>query len=188
MANSDTLFGARLIGHLSGSPINAQIRRYSVPASDGTALFVGDFVKSNGTADTDGTPQVIQAAAGNTVRGVVVGFEPLATNLNLTYRTASTQRYVLVCDDPHALFEIQEDSVGGDLAATAVGGNADITVGSGSTTSGLSGMELDSSTAATTAATLRIHGLVQRADNEIGTNAKWIVQIVEHELITSTGV
>lgn len=188
MANSDKPFGARLVGHISGSPFNAQIRRYSVPASDGTALFVGDFVKSDGSADADGVPGCIQAAAANTLLGVVVGFEPVPTNLETMHRLASTLRYALVCTDPDAIYEIQEDSVGSNLAATDVGGNADIIVAAGSTVSGISAMELDSSTAVTTTAQLRILGLAQRADNEIGANAKWLVRINEHELDTAAGV
>ena len=184
MANSDRPSGFKLVGHISGSPHNAQIRRYSIPASDGTALFVGDAVKSDGSADADGVPGVIQAAADNGLRGVIVAFEPEPTNLELLYRTASTLRYCLVCDDPDAIFEIQED---GTIAATDVGGNADIVVGSGSTVSGQLAMELDSSSAVTATAQLRILGLVQRADNEIGTNGKWLVRINEHELDTADG-
>lgn len=179
MANSDNVFGARLVQ--SGNEY--RIRRYSIPASDSTATFVGDFVKSNGTADTDGTPQVVQAAAGDTLRGVVVAVEP-ETQASTLHRAASDQRYVLVCDDPDAVFEIQED---GAMAVTAVGGNADVVVAAGNTTFGTSGMELDSSSAVTTTAQLRILGLVQREDNEVGTNGKWLVKINEHELGTSGG-
>ena len=73
------------------------------------------------------------------------------------------------------------------MAATDVGNNADIVVGSGSTTTGTSGMELDSSTKNTTSAQLRIVELIQTADNAIGTNAKWLVKINEHELTSTTG-
>jgi len=184
MANADRPRGLKLVGHVSGSPFNAQIRRYAVPSSDGTALFVGDAVKTNGTASTAGIPYVIQAAAGDGLRCVVVGFEPLATNLELLYRAASTERVVYVCDDPEALFEIQED---GAIAVTAVSGNADLVVAAGSTVSGLSGMELDSSSATTSTAQLRILELAQREDNAVGTNAKWIVRINEHELAGTAG-
>lgn len=188
MANSDTPFGFKLVGHTSGSPMNARLTRYSIPASDGTAVFIGDAVKSTGSADTVGVPAVIQAAAGNTIRGVVVAFEPLLTNLETKHRLASTLRYALVCDDPEAIYEVQEDSVGNNLAATDVGDNFEIIVAAGSTVSGLSGMELDSSTAAGATAQLRVLGLVQRADNEIGANAKWLVRINEHELDATAGV
>lgn len=187
MPNSDRPTGLRLVGHLSGSPHNAAVNKYIIPASDGTATFVGDAVVTNGDASSDGIPYVIQASAGGAIRGVIVGFEAEPTNLELQYRLASTERIAMVCDDPDALFEIQEDSDGGALAATDVSGNADIIVGAGSTVSGKSGMELDSSSAITGAATLRIVALAQRPDNEIGNQAKWFVRINEHEFDTAAG-
>ena len=189
MANTDAPSGFRLVGTISGAAFNASVRMYSIPASDGTATFLGDAVKTNGTADADGTPQVIQAAAGNTVRGVIVGFVPDYTNLETKHRLASTQRFCYVCDDPRALFEVQEDSDAGDMAITAVSGNVDIVVGAGSTTSGRSGMELDSSSVTgSSTAQCRLISIVTRADNEIGTNAKWLVTFNEHELASTTGV
>jgi len=189
MANLDKPFGARLVRTLSGSAHNAQVRRYSVPASDGTALFVGDFVKSDGSADADGVPGCIQAAAGNTVVGVVVGFEPVPTNLETMHRLASTLRYALVCDDPYAVFWIKEDSTSNNLAATEIGLNTDFVVAVvGSSTSGLSGMELDSSGTGTGTANLRILGLAQIPGNEIGADAIYEVMINEHEHKSTTGV
>lgn len=187
MANVDRVNGARPVKHLDGSPYNGAVNRYCIPASDGTAVFIGDFVKSGGSADANGVPTVIAAAAGDALRGVVVGIVPDTAD-SLIYRAASTLRYVLVADAPDLVFEIQEDSVGGALAVTDVGENADIVVAAGSTSTGTSGMELDSSTHATTSAQLRILGLRQRADNEIGVNAKWLVSINEHELKSTTGV
>jgi hypothetical protein len=187
MANVDAPNGLRPVKHLDGSPFNGATNRYYVPASDGTAIFVGDAVKSAGSADADGVASVAQAAAGDSIRGVVVGIEP-ETDESLNYRAASTERYVYVADAPDLVFEVQEDSVGGALAAANVGQNADLVVGTGNTTVGTSAMELDSSSAAATTAQLRILGFAQREDNEIGTNAKVLVAINEHEFKTTAGV
>ena len=66
---------------------------------------------------------------------------------------------------------------------------ADIAVSAGDTANGKSGMELDSSTTdATTAAQLKILGVSNKEDNALGTDCKWDVLIVEHELRSSTGV
>jgi hypothetical protein len=188
MANADAPFGARPVRHMNGSPYNGATMRCFVPASDGTALFIGDAVKSAGSADADGVPTAIRAAAGNTILGIVVSFEADSDNLSLKHREASTARYVNVCTSPDVIFEIQEDADGGALAATEIGNNADViyTV-SGSTTSGRSGMELDSSDASTSTAQLRILRLVPRADNEIGANGVYEVLINEHEYKTTTG-
>lgn len=190
MANVSRINGARPVRYLNGAPWTGKVKRYYVPSTDATALFVGDFVKSAGSADADGVPTVAQAAAGNTLLGVVVGIEPNPNNLSAVYRAASTAAYVYVADDPNIVYEIQEDSVGGAMNATNVGNNGDIVVGSGNTSTGASAMQLDSSdviATTTSTAQLRVIRLASRVDNEIGTYAKWEVLINEHEYKTTTG-
>lgn len=188
MANRDAISGARLHGHLQGGSFNARIRPYVVLATDGTALYVGDFVKltgTGGTSDYDQTlPGVTQAAATETLVGFVVGFAPNSSYLNQIYRTASTLRTVFVCDDPYALFEIQTS---GTAAVTDLGANADIVVGTPSTVFGTSGMELDQSSVTTSTAQLRIYALEQRPDNVMGLNAKLTCFINEHQYKTTSG-
>ena len=188
MANSDAARGLIPRYNGNGSPYTGQCNKYFIASGDATAVFIGDAVKSAGSADTRGIPTVIQAAAGDTIRGVVVAFDLDPTNLENKHRLASTTRYVYVCAAPDVIFEIQDDSVGGDLAAVDIGLNADLVVAAGSTVTGYSGMELDTSTKATTAAQLRIVGLADKPDNEIGTNSKVLVIINEHEFKTTTGV
>lgn len=141
---ADSAFGFRPLNHAAGC-----VQMCVIPASDGTATFVGDAVKLAGTEDTtDNATAVIQAAAGNVVYGVIVGFEPDPTNLALKYRTASTRRMCYVVPAyPTIEFETQAD---GAMTAGDSGQYADIVVGSGSTTTGRSAMELDISTAGAT--------------------------------------
>lgn len=191
MANSNAPRGLVPVRHRSGAPYNGAANLYFVPASDGTALFIGDPVIIGGSADADGVPTAIRATAagGSYISGVVVGFVPDPTNLELKNRTASTARYVYVCDDPDVIFEIQEDAVGGALAAVDVGLNADLIAGTGSTVTGYSGFQLDTSTKATTnTLQLRIVRFAQRADNEISANAKVEVAINLHQSRNLTGV
>ena len=195
MANIDSPFGLKPVKYLGGAPWNGKANVYYIPATDGTAMFVGDAVKSAGSADATGKyPTVAQVAAGDAVRGVVIGFADNPYVMihpdtpNRTYRPASTAMYCLVVDDPNVIFEIQEDSVGAALAAVDVGLSADLVVGSGSTANGKSGIELDSSSKVTTAATCKILRLVDREDNVLGDNAKWEVLIAEHEMKLATGV
>jgi len=189
MANKDAIYGLRPVDALGSASADFRVGRYFIPATDTTAVFVGDLVKLAGSADTDGVPTVTQAATGNAMVGAVVSVEP-TTRESKVYREASTARYVLVADDPNQIFAVQEDSVGGAMAAADVGLNAEITVGSGSTVTGLSGVELDSSTKATTTThDLGIIGLLRKVDNEIGTNAEWLVRINNHQYTkNATGV
>lgn len=195
MANTSRIRGLKYLGKTSGSPGNVQVNMYLCPSADGTAVFVGDLVKSGGTAgaagvivngqDCEGMPTIAQGTAGAAARGVVVGFLPKQTDLSVLHREASTNRIALVVDDPDALFEIEANSTG--LVAADVGANANISVGSGSTTTGQSGNVLDEATVATTSTlNLKIMGLVKRPDNAIGASDKVVVKINNHEL--STGV
>lgn len=191
MANVSRVNGLRPVKHLNGSAYNGQANLYYIPASDGTAVGTGDLVKLAGSASADGYATVAQAAAGDASIGAVVGFVVDPSNLNQVaqYRAASTARYAIVADSPDIVFEVQEDAVGGALAVTAVGLNANTIVAAPSSTTGLSGMQLDTSTAATTATLqLKILGFSTRQDNEIGVaNAKVLVSINNHQYGSSTG-
>lgn len=170
MANVDSPFGFRAIRYRSGAPYNGACNRYICPASDSTALFIGDAVSAPTTQGfgANGEPYITQSAAGGEKSlGVVVAFEP-ATNASTVYRAASTERYALVADDiQNLIFEVQ---CSGYMTATQNMNYADITVGTGSTITGLSAMELDSSTTATTAATLRIVRPSTKPSNGWGTS------------------
>ena len=193
--NLDIPAGLKPVKHLNGSPWNGQANVYYIPATDSTAVFLGDAVKSAGSADATGKyPTVAQCAAGDAVRGVVIGFGEVPqiminpTNPDRTHRPASTAMYVMVIDDPSVIFEIQEDSDGAALGAVDVGLSADLIVGAGGTANGKSGMELDSSSKIVTVATCKILRVVNREDNDLGNQCKWEVLIAEHEMKLATGV
>lgn len=201
MANVDSPFGLRPVAYKSGAPYNGAARPYYVPSSYGTALFIGDPVVKTGTANTaavtvpgGGTfgigtlPEVNRTAVGdvdgNTKRitGVIVGFSPLATNLEVKHNPASTERVVYVADDPDLVFEIQAD---GAVPAASMGLNAVlIATHSGSTTTGLSGFELDTTSdvpAADASNQLTILRAVNREDNDTTiAHAKVLVSINAH--------
>ena len=167
MANADAAFGFRPVNR-SGSPYNGATIRCVFAAGDGTATFIGDAVKIAGTS-IEGYPTIAQCAAGDPVYGVVTGFEANPDGLSDQYRKASTQRFCQVVPVDDTYFEVQEDAGGGALAITSVGLNATMLVGSGDTIYGVSAMELDTSTAATTnSLDLQIAGIKDIADNEAG--------------------
>lgn len=187
MANVSSPAGLVPVRYASGAPYNGACNLYNVPATDGTALCVGDPVIIAGAADARGVNQVTRATAASAGRitGVVVGIIN-TPSITTRYRAASVACDVLVADDPNLLFEIEEDAVGGALALASVGLNADLIAAAGSTVTGLSGFMLDSSTANTTATLqLRIEGFARRDDNEPAVaSAKVLVRI---NLPTQTG-
>jgi hypothetical protein len=199
MANVDRPFGLVPVGHLHGAKWTDSLQMRLFDASN--AVYIGDPVKSGGSAgaagvtvngiDCEGMPTADRAAAGDTLLGVVVAFLPKQSDLSVLHKEAtSTKRIGLVVTSPDTIYEIQEDSVGNDIAVTQVGNNFDmVTWLAGNSTTGISAIELDSSdTTGTGSAQFRLIRLSSTRDNVLGSNAKWIVVINEHEYKTTTGV
>jgi hypothetical protein len=189
MANTSVIRGLVSVRSFARSGYANAVRRYSCPSTYATALFPGDPVLITGTADADGYSEINAATNGSSISGVVVGFED-AASLALGYGAASTTRAVLVDDDPESLFEVQEDAVGGALAAADVGLNCDLISAAGSTTQRTSGWQLDTSTKATTATLqCKIVEIQHRADNEFATagvaNTKVLVKINKHTALAA---
>lgn len=173
MSNANAPFGLRPVGAANGQPYTGAARIYSVPAGDGTAIYIGDAVKLVGTSQiVNSSPyaDIAQAATGDVFVGVVIGVMP-ATRDSLTYRAASTQRLLMVADDPDLLFEIQQTNSGTALNANDIGLNANIAVVAGSTVTGYSGTVLDNATEATTnTLDVKIMAIVDRPDVDIGSS------------------
>jgi len=200
MANSDIRKGFIPSRTRDSSPFSEQINHYYVPSTYATALYVGDPVVKTGTANTavagegknyaSGTlPEINKATAGdgNAITGVIVGFEASSDNENIIYNPASNARVVYVCDSPDVVFEIQADSANA-VAATDIGANANVVyTHAGVAATGLSGAELNTASMTTTSTyQLKILRLVERSDNELGTNAKLEVLINNHTEANNT--
>lgn len=194
MANVDAAFGLALHQDNSKTPLEMCF----IPATDETAVFVGDAVEMAGSAGSIvGGPTkatVKQAAAASPIYGVVVGFAPhlvsTGADLSKRHRPADTAMYVMVKPANHQdIYRIQADDDSATLAAADVGLNADLVVGTGDTVTGASAMELDTSTKAVTAGLqLKIIGFDDRPDNEVGTaNQDVLVRINQSELGNDAG-
>ncbi len=204
MANSNAPFGLRPVRHLLGLNYNAGVQPFYIPAGYATALFIGDPVikiaaGSNTTAIQApgvgsfaiGTlPQINKAAAGatNRITGVIVGFAAV-TRDSRAYNPASTERIAFVNVDPFTIYEVQAD---GAIPAADMGLNANLIFPqAGSTTTSLSGVELNSATQAIDATfQLILQRASNRADNDTTiTRAKVEVLINLHtERGISSGV
>ncbi len=200
MANRDTPNGLRPVRYLDGSPYNGAHNLYLKRSDLAQAIAVGDPVVLQGTSaaagtvvagmDVEGMPSVTIYAVGTEVVGVVVGIFPNPLALSTNHSPASTAAVLMVADDPNLIFEVQEDSVGANFAATDVGRNVDLVayIAPDSTT-GTSNVELDSSvTSVTTTASVQLMRKVPRPGNDIGANCRWEVRFVEHSFISNTGV
>lgn len=210
MANPNVPAGLVPIQRLDGAKWMDSLRVYFIAAAKTNAIYVGDpVIKLHAGADSRGTPGVDLAAAGDTnqITGVVCGFVGVCAagtaapslfgligNPGPAYRPATTglDYYVLVNDDPEALFYIQSSDNGGVPTATnLVGLNANLSSGSGSQYTGWSGWLLNPSGAATTSTfQLRVVGVLDEPDNVVGSaNCKFLVQINDHtELPHQAGI
>ena len=192
MANTDAPRRTVPIKHLDGSPYNGATGEYKIADAYNTTIFTGDYVKMTATG------YVELAAAGNTSLGVFQGCSYTDANGKPTwspYWPASTSTFnsegakAYVADAPDLIFEMQMDSDGATPSQADVGTNADfISTHTGSTVTGQSKMEVDTSTCTTATANLRILRFVPRADNEVGNYAKVEVLINEHFYKTTTGI
>ena len=190
MANINRPFGFKPVRHIDGSKYNGQSQLYFIPSTDATAYAVGDLVTFVGTTNsTDsyalGVPIVARATAGGVpVLGAIVGFKVDPTNLqNSGFNPASNAngRYVWVADTPDIIYEAQlcgsaGAAVAPNLSAAAgtnyVGLNASIFAPAATANlgAGLSGMMVDTSTAAVTSTlALKIIRYSMRIDQDLTT-------------------
>lgn len=194
MANPNKPYGFTPVGCMSGADWHGKLREVCFLATDNTACFIGDIVKLTGDASPDGLyPAVTQSSAGDGSVGVLVELDPAfkdESSLSApNYRRAGTFRTGRVAWGSDVLYSAQEDSVGGAIAVTAVGGNINFLPGTGNTITGISGAMLDSSTVATTnTLPLRLHKLEPSVGNAVGDYAQWIVSLNTSQDTNTTGV
>ena len=164
MANTNRAFGLRPKLPLGAADWNGKARPYYVQSDYATSLFVGDPVIWTGTANSAAVEviggsfgvgtlpsiNIATAGSGNKVTGVIIGFMPVSRD-SAVYGPASTERVAYVCDDPHMVYEIQDDG-GGALTYTTVGLDAVLIAGTGSTYTGQSAWALDGGTSTAPAA------------------------------------
>jgi len=193
MANVNAPFGLRPLRYASGAPYNGAVNYYFATGATG-AIYIGDPVVMAGAANTTnvqgfppgvlGTVTVAADGDGDPILGVCVGVMSV-TRDSVPYRVDSTDRIILVADDPGLVFIGQCDAASTAWAGTGVGSYANMLVGTGSTVTGRSGWTLDTSDGPDNADPsnqlfiLRLH---PNPDNEIGAYAVWEVMINNHQL------
>ena len=151
MANKDASFGLKPVRMMGGSPYSGGQSRYRIAANYGTSIFQGDLVAQvtgggielhadGGTVPIVGVFNGCMFTDPTTSEQVFSNHYPASTN--------ASDIIAFVHDDPNTVFEIQADDT---FPVADLFGNFDIVyTNSGSTTTGISGAELDVTTGATT--------------------------------------
>lgn len=182
------------VRHLNGAPYVSTAKKYYIPSTDASTIGLYEAVKCVNAMDPLSEVGVVaQAAAGDALLGVVVGFDSAAVGTSALpyegppYRRASTNCYVLVEVDPTVVYQVQEDVVGGAVTAASIGSqfNADLIVVSSTanadTATGVSKTMLDSSTAAATSAQVKIIGVMRDKVNAGAQTSGAVLEVIIHE-------
>jgi hypothetical protein len=174
MANKDAPFGLRYVRNLQGNYNSSGQSRYRITTADQTnttSIFQGDIVTQN-TAGI--VTRIARADGGSATSDIILGVfngcfftDPTTSKPTFSNRwpgNAATDAIAFIYDDPMDVFEIQADAA---FPVADLFGNFDIVdnSGTGSTDSGISFVELDVSTGATTA-TLPLKALDISGDPE----------------------
>jgi hypothetical protein len=190
MANVNKPFGLRPMGNLSATGAQKQYG-YVIADNQSGAIYQGDLVTLSGGFIVKFDSTLHTAAVGvfngcnytdpTSGKPTWSNYYPGSVNITSGQITAD------VLDDPSQLFSVQASA---SVVQTQIGLNAAILYGAGSTVSGVSGTQLNSTGIANTNAAglvLKIVGLNNTPENSFGTNAQVIVKINMH-LYGSAGV
>lgn len=166
MSSTATPYGLIPIRRLGSSANSTGCTPYKIASAYATNIFYGDIVKMG----TDGTLQKDTGTTACTPIGVFLGCQYTDATMGFITRqywpasTSATDAVGLVCDDPDMIFKIQAD--GAMTRAEVVGANVAVVQGSGSTSTGKSGVKVDSTTENTTSTLpLRVLGFDTNPDN-----------------------
>jgi len=190
MANIDSAFGLIPVAHVGQTDNNGGQTQYSIGDTQTTAIFTGDPVKYK----SDGTVEV--ATAGDPVVGVFGGcFYTDPTTSKPTWSPyfpaalAPGDAKAFIWDNPMQTFIVQQDSVVSNLLAANLNENANLIFNAGNTTTGVSGVEIDSSSADVTAAlqVRLIDFYATPSNNTTANNSVFVVKINNHKLMAGTG-
>lgn len=179
MANANIVRGFVPVSDVFGRPYNGSRRTFYKGATAGI-LGVGDPViaVADSTAP-NGIREIVRASTGGAITGIIVGFPVDVTNLHKSgYMLDADVGEVYVCNDPQVWFEVEEAGAGPVLTAADVGRyiNSSGAIDA-DTVLGVSKYTINNASVSDSAGTFRLEQLVQRADNELGTNAKWLVSV-----------
>ncbi len=176
--------GFRPIQDISGNSYTGKIQQFVVESSHASLLAVGDLVAETGTS-VEGVSTADAVAAGNNITGPITFIKPNLSNLEAKGLAAGTAGVIGVAVDPNLLLEAEISN--GSVAATDVGGNADIVATAATATGGLvnSNMTVDAGTFGAGTAQVRVIGI---KDGVVGSASTLFVRLNESTVKDTAGV
>lgn len=165
MTTTKSLSGFRPSRKRGGNMNNQAQNEYPIASGYSTNIFTGDLVRINA-----GNVQVITTAT-EVVQGVFMGCRYVADGEQKFSKywpasTSATDAYAMVADDARTVFEVQADAsvTAGDLYGSQ---NFAVTLGSGSTFTGMSGHGIEAGTRTSTIAMARTLDPVDEPGNDV---------------------
>jgi hypothetical protein len=182
MGNSNNPFGFRPIMRLGGSPYS--VTEYGKPSADANAIYAFDLVGYQ-----TGAPLAMPENANFNLPRIQTGYQltpgtSLFLGASLAFGAASVGSVHPVTDEPDVIYIAQADSTTPVTTSGHVHKNANVSIAvAGSTTTRQSGMQVNSSSIATTSTLdLRIQKISMLSGNAEGTNAILEVTINKHAM------
>lgn len=183
MTTTKALFGFRPSRKRAGNVNNSATNEYPIASGYAANIFTGDLVRINA-----GNVEVITTAT-EVAQGVFMGCRYVANGEQKFSKywptgTSATDAYAMVADDSRAVFEVQADAsvTAGDLYGSQ---NFAVTLGSGSTFTGMSGHGVQAAGRTSTIAMVRSLDSVDEPGNDVANASeraylKMNVRIVQH--------
>ena len=200
MANANTQgFGLRPAMRVGNTPAIQGQSKYEIDAGETNAIYNGEPVKVDISASTGG--YIVTAAAGTAMVGTLNGVtytdatskKPTFSNYFPTGTTPANSEDVqaFVNDDPFQEYIVATDAtLGGTVALrqSKIGQTYATTAAAGSTSTGLSSVQISIATAALTAKQLRIVRIAEDPENEDQTaaNCSVIVKVNLHQYLVGS--
>lgn len=189
MATAATPYGLIPVQMLGGQVMTHGLRKMKIASGYATSIFHGDLVKRV-------TAGLIEKDTGTTTAlpvGIFLGVSWTDSTYGPRFQqywpasTVASDAMAFVCDDPFQLFQVQASAT---LGQSSLGCNVALVQGSGSTSTGKSGVTINAATIANTATLpLRIVDYVTRpGSSELGdTYTDVLVKINTHFYLGATG-
>ena len=189
MANEISYWGLRPVRHINGSSWNGLTERCYIAAAYETALYVGDPVAVVTGVDATAFHTSINLAGltdGEVIYGVITSFEStIDMNDRWVKKPASVEAYANVCTDPTVVYHIRDDGTVDPPLYTWAFCNAEMSAGTSSAITGLSGIGILGTSVVANDQSLPLI-IIRRADlpdNALSINAIWEVMINTCQLL-----